>query len=75
MQESSVQERIPMEVALELCAEIREEAEADWQTPVGRWCWVCQETSGGDPTKRGFLSKPGNRGCLLINARYAEKQH
>ena len=75
MQDSSVQERIPMEVALELCAAIREEAEGDWQTPAGRWCWSCQEATGGDPAKRGFLREPGNRGCILINARYAEQQH
>lgn len=75
MGENMVQERIPMEVALQLCAKIREEAEKDWQTPAGRWCWACQEASGGDPKKRGFLVKPGNRGCILINARYAELKH
>ncbi len=75
MQGSSVQDRIPMEIALKLCAEIRAEADQDWQTHAGRWCWACQEASEGDPAKRGFLRKPGNRGCNLINARYAEMQH
>ena len=75
MQANSVQEPIPIEIARKLCAEIRAEAEQDWQTPAARWCWACQEASGGDPAKCGYLSKPGNRGCILVNARYAERQH
>lgn len=65
---------IPYEMAVRLCAEIREEAERRWYTPAARWCWICQESTGGDPAKRGFLQKPGNRGCPLINARFSELQ-
>lgn len=72
---SSVQGHIPMEIALKLCAEIRDETDKDWTTHAGRWCWACQQASGGDPDQRGFLRKPGNRGCILINARYAVMQH
>ena len=72
---SSVQGHIPMEIALKLCAEIRAETDDDWTTHAGRWCWACQEASGGDPDQRGFLRKPGNLGCILINARYAAMQH
>lgn len=65
---------IPYAVAVRLCAEIREEADRQWYTPAARWCWSCQKSTGGDPAKRGFLQKPGNRGCSLINVRYAELQ-
>jgi hypothetical protein len=63
---------IPYEMAVRLCAEIRAEADRNWYTPAARWCWNCQKSAGGDPAKRGFLQKPGNRGCTLINARFAE---
>jgi hypothetical protein len=65
-------EPIPWEDADQLCAAIRQEAEQTWYTAAARWCWDCQQTMGGDLTKRGFMHKPGNRGCYLVNARYAE---
>ncbi len=65
---------IPLQVAVELCAEIRKEADQNWHTAAARWCWRCQQASGGDPDKRGFLSALGNRGCILINTRYAEQR-
>ena len=62
---------IPLEIAIQLCAEIRKEAEQNWHTHAARWCWSCQRSSSGDPEKRGFLRAPGNRGCDLVNARYS----
>ena len=67
---------IPLEVAVRLCEEIRKEFEQDhWYTSAARWCWSCQQSSGGDPANRGFLMKPGNRGCILINARYQGQEY
>ena len=65
---------IPTEIAIQLCAEIRKEAEQNWHTHAARWCWSCQQTSGGEPDQRGFLRAAGNRGCDLVNARYAIQQ-
>jgi hypothetical protein len=62
---------IPWKVADELCLAIREQAEVNWKTAAARWCWNCQQATGGDMNKRGFMRSPGNRGCTLINARYA----
>jgi hypothetical protein len=61
---------IPFDVAAQLCANIRAEAEAHWQTAAARWCYQCQQEAGGDPAKRGILRAPGNRGCYLVNERY-----
>lgn len=61
---------IPFDVAVRLCEEIRQEAEVKWFTEAARWCWVCQQQTGGDPQKRGFLRAPGNRGCILVNSRF-----
>ena len=66
---------IPLEIAKRLCDEIREETDRIWYPIPDRWCFCCQEESGGDPMKRGFLSQPGNRGCMLINTRYDEMTH
>lgn len=63
---------IPLEIAIQLCAEIREENDCIWYPTPARWCFCCQEETGGDPMKRGFLREPGNRGCILVNAGYAE---
>jgi hypothetical protein len=65
---------IPLAVAEKLCAEIREEVDRVWVPTPNHWCWICQQRTGGDPLKRGFLREPGNRGCIVINARYAEIQ-
>jgi hypothetical protein len=63
---------IPWQVADQLCLAIREEAKINWYTIAARWCWDCQKTTGGDLTRRGFMRRPGNRGCELVNARFAE---
>jgi len=76
MKEKLVGIPIPLDVAIQLCQEIRTEFEEDrWHSSAARWCWSCQESTGGDPVKRGFMQKPGNRGCILINARYHGEQY
>lgn len=72
MQAEQTLQAIPYELANQLCAEIRAEADQNWHTFTARWCWGCQRESGGDPEKRGFLRAAGNRGCTLINTRYAQ---
>ncbi|MGE5223067.1 MAG: hypothetical protein ACM3PY_11550 [Omnitrophica WOR_2 bacterium] len=74
MNTNSVLNPIPLEVATQLCSEIRQEAERNWHTAAARWCWNCQNLTGGDPAKWCVLQLPGNRGCLLVNARYAQIQ-
>lgn len=71
MSASDVLEPIPMEIAIDLCQKICQEAELRWNSAVARWCWACTSCDCGDPTKRGFARQPGNRGCLMVNARYA----
>ena len=64
---------IPLEIVIQLCEDIRLATERNWNTATARWCWSCQQSSGGNPAKRGFLRQEGNRGCILINSRYARK--
>jgi len=71
MNEELAVKPIPLGIAERLCAEIRAEAEEHWYTSASAWCWSCQKATGGKTIKRGFLQAPGNRGCILINARYA----
>jgi len=73
MKEKTRYPPIPLETALQLCDEIRLQAEQNWHTPALSWCFECQQATGGDPQKRGFLRKPDNRGCILVNTRYAEQ--
>ena len=70
MNSSELVEPIPLEIALHLCEEIRIEAEIHWYTEAAKWCFMCQEETGGDLNKRGILRAPGNRGCHLVNGRY-----
>lgn len=72
MKDGSIAEPIPWIVADQLCITIREEAKQNWSTAAASWCWSCQKETGGDMNKRGFMRQPGNQGCYLINARYAE---
>ena len=64
---------IPFETAEELCAEIREEANHNWHTLTARWCWRCQRNVLKRSEEYGFTIKPGNRGCILINNKYARR--
>ncbi|MCL5027007.1 MAG: hypothetical protein M1531_11040 [Chloroflexi bacterium] len=61
---------IPRETALQLCAEIRVKNQGKWYTFNGLWCWGCSRFTGGDPAKLCFSSRPDNRRCAQINARY-----
>jgi hypothetical protein len=74
MNANVIRDAIPYETAIMLCKEFRAEAEWEWHTAASRWCWRCQQAAGGEASKRGFLRAPGNRGCILVNARYAEMQ-
>jgi hypothetical protein len=70
MNTSELVEPIPWEVALQLCESIRKDAEIHWDTAEATWCFVCQQQTGGDLSKRGILRAPGNRGCPLVNGHY-----
>lgn len=72
MKTNPIAEPIPWEEADRLCAAIRLEAEKNWYTAAARWCWDCQRAIEGDMSNRGFMRKPDNRGCYLVNARFAE---
>jgi len=61
---------IPKEVALQLCAEIRQEYQGKWYTSAGLQCWGCTRFSKGDPAKLCVSGRPDYRGCNLVNARY-----
>jgi hypothetical protein len=63
---------IPFETAVELCAQVRAEADATWNTASAKWCYQCRQIAGNDANQRGFLREPGNRGCIVINRKYAE---
>ena len=59
------------DVALQLCAEIRQDNRNKWYS-FTRWqCWGCFKFSKGDREKMCISRKPGYRGCYLVNARYA----
>ena len=62
MEELIVLNIIPRDTAEHICDEIRAEAALQWYTAAARWCWTCQKAAGSDPQRRGFLTKPGNRG-------------
>ena len=72
MGEGVFNDSIPLEVALQICSDIRKEAHLNWDSPTARWCWSCQKSSEGDPQKIAYKKKPGNRGCHLINIRYVQ---
>ncbi len=63
-------EPIPLEVALRLCGEIREEARTKLLSWPRLQCWGCMTFSKGEPAKM-CLGGPDGRGCNLVNARYA----
>lgn len=61
---------IPRETALQLCAQIREENRGKLFSAARMQCWGCIRFSKGDPEKMCLSSKPGYRGCELVNSRY-----
>ena len=74
MEELIVLNIIPRDIAEHICDEIRADAALQWHTAAARWCWTCQKAAGPDPQRRGYLSKPGNRGCHLVNLHYAQRR-
>ena len=73
MAQPEVENAIPQEVALQLCAEIRQQVRGKWYTSAGMRCWGCTTFTRGDPTKMCVSGKPGYRGCNLVNARFDER--
>lgn len=61
---------IPGDVALQICAQIREERRRHPWSFAALQCWGCLKFSNGDPAKMCLNSRPGYRGCGLVNARY-----
>ena len=64
---------IPREVALQLCAEIREENRGKWYRFAHLQCWSCMTFAKGSSDKMCLSGKEGHRGCNLINKRYAQR--
>lgn len=67
-------EAIPRDVALQLCAEIRDQYRGKWWTLAGLQCWGCWTFTQGDAAKMCVSSRPDNRGCNLVNARYDQQR-
>jgi hypothetical protein len=61
---------IPDEIALELCAEIREQNRGKWCTFAGLQCWGCSTFCKGHSEIMRFGCRPDNRACNLVNAAY-----
>jgi hypothetical protein len=66
-------EAIPREIALQLCAEIRQDNRGKWYRFAHTQCWGCTTYAKGNPDKLCLSSQAGNRGCNLINKRYARQ--
>ena len=73
MSSTNMTNAIPKEMALQLCAEIRQEYLGKWYTFAGLQCWGCTTFSKGDTTKMYVGSRPDFRGCNLVNARHARR--
>lgn len=63
---------IPSELAERLCRQIRQEANQNWHTASARWCWRCRKSYEARNRDFGYDASDGNRGCVLVNVRYAE---
>jgi hypothetical protein len=64
---------IPREVALQLCAEIRQENRSKWYRFANLECWGCTTFAKRNPDKMCLNSQEGCRGCNLINKRCAQR--
>jgi len=73
MERASARPPIPTQIAIQLCDEIRRDNLRQWEGLAARWCWDCTRKSPGDPAQRGFTRRPGNRGCPMVNALYAQR--
>ena len=70
MFETATENAIPKEVAIQLCAEVRERYRGKWCTLAGMQCWGCTTFSRGDPAKMCWSNHSDHRGCNLVYARY-----
>ena len=61
---------LPRDVALQLCAEIREQYRGKWYTLAGMQCMGCLAASKGEISKMCVGSRADNRGCNLVTARF-----
>jgi len=59
-------EPIPMEVAIRLCQEVRDEK----PPRLFSQCWGCLKASKGEPTRMCIHHPPDNRGCSFVNRRF-----
>ena len=73
MRPSNAMNAIPKDMALQLCAEIRQAYLGKWYTLAGLQCWGCTTFSKGNTTKMCVSSRPDFRGCNLVNARHAQR--
>jgi hypothetical protein len=64
---------IPRATALQICAQIQEESRGKLLSLARIQCWGCIKFSKGDPEKMCLTSKPGYRGCNLVNSRYDQR--
>ena len=60
---------IPVQTAMAYCREVCDEKEGQ---PSFR-CRLCRALAHGSAQRMRFARKPGNRGCPLVNALYAER--
>lgn len=70
MGNATIANAIPKDIALQLCAEIRQENRGKWYSLDYWQCWGCTKFSRGNPECMCMNSQAGCRGCKLINARF-----
>jgi hypothetical protein len=61
---------IPVEKALELCREHRNQHKVRFFSH----CWGCMRYSKEDPSKMCFHNPPENRGCRFVNKLFDESK-
>ena len=64
---------IPTDLAVRLCAEIRQKHNQQWDSAAARWCWSCSNQSPNQPESYGFSRQEGNLGCPLVNALFIQR--
>ena len=62
--------KIPREIALKLCAEIREENKRKWFGFGKTQCSICYKLGKEDSSKLCIFGNELNRGCSQVNKRY-----
>jgi hypothetical protein len=65
---------IPRETALAICEEIRAENREQLFSLAKLRCWGCVTFSKGEAEKMCVSSRPGYRGCDLVNQRYDQQR-